>query len=89
MTALPALQADFRQRAATDWKTNFCPAFLLSLVTCGIYGIYILYKLLERREQHFKRMVSFRGHLIDVLRRKPPRPARQASWKRFFPSLKA
>jgi predicted permease len=64
------LEADMRQRTVTDWQTAFWPAFLLSIVTCGIYMFYILYKLLERREQHFERMVSFRTHLIEVLKEK-------------------
>ncbi|MHB9112670.1 MAG: DUF4234 domain-containing protein [Thermoleophilia bacterium] len=62
------LEADIRQRTITDWQTGFWTAFLLSIVTCGIYMFYVIYKLLERREQHFERMVSFRTHLIEVLR---------------------
>jgi len=68
--SLNYLEGDVRQRSITDWQTAFWPAFLLSLVTCGIYFFYILYKLLERREQHFERMVSFRTHLIEVLKDK-------------------
>jgi predicted permease len=64
------LEADIRQRQMTDWQTAFWPALLLSIVTCGIYWFYVLYKLLERREQHFERMVSMRSHLIEVLREK-------------------
>jgi len=68
MESKVALDVDFRQRTVTDWQTTFISAFLLSLITCGIYGIYILYKLMDRRLQHFERMVSLRGHLIEVLR---------------------
>ncbi|MHB1361971.1 MAG: DUF4234 domain-containing protein [Thermoleophilia bacterium] len=64
------LEADVRQRSTTDWQTTFWPTFFLSIITCGIYWFYVLYKLLERREQHFERMVSFRTHLIDVLKEK-------------------
>jgi hypothetical protein len=70
MENIVALESDFRQRAITDWQTQFITAFLLTIITCGIYGIYILYKLMDRRLQHFERMVSLRGHLIDVLREK-------------------
>lgn len=68
MDNMTNLEADIRQRTITDWQTGFWTAFLLSLVTCGIYMFYVIYKLLERREQHFERMVSFRSHLIEVLR---------------------
>lgn len=70
MDSMIALDMDFRQRAITDWQTQFITAFLLAIITCGIYGIYILYKLMNRRLQHFERMTSLRGHLIDVLKEK-------------------
>ena len=70
MDSINYLEADVRQRNMTDWQTAFWPAFFLSIITCGIYWFYVLYKLLERREQHFERMASFRAHLIDVLKEK-------------------
>lgn len=70
MDGMNKLEADIRNRTITDWQTGFWQAFLLSLVTCGIYMFYVIYKLLERREQHFERMVSFRTDLIEVLREK-------------------
>ncbi|MCL4472542.1 MAG: DUF4234 domain-containing protein [Actinobacteria bacterium] len=70
MDSINYLEADVRQRNMTDWQTAFWPTFFLSIITCGIYWFYVLYKLLERREQHFERMVSFRTHLLDVLKEK-------------------
>ncbi|GBE58211.1 hypothetical protein BMS3Abin01_01143 [bacterium BMS3Abin01] len=70
MDSMMALDVDLRQREATDWQTTFISAFLLTIITCGIYGIYILYKLMDRRLQHFERLVSLREHLIEVLREK-------------------
>ncbi|MHB1326433.1 MAG: DUF4234 domain-containing protein, partial [Thermoleophilia bacterium] len=70
MDNLTILESDMRQRTETDWQTEFWPAFLLSIVTCGIYMFFILFKLLERREQHFERMVNMRTHLMDVLKEK-------------------
>lgn len=68
MTQLALLDADMNRKSYTDWQTGFWPALLLSVVTFGIYGVFVLYKLLERREQHFERMVAFRQHLIGALR---------------------
>lgn len=70
MESVPALQFDINQKLSTDWQTSFWTAFLLVWVTCGIYGVYIFYKLLERRQQHFERMVALRWHLIEFLREK-------------------
>lgn len=70
MDGRTALEANMRQRPVTDWQTPFWTAFLLALVTCGIYGVYILYKLMDRRQQHFERMVYFRYNMIQWLRQK-------------------
>lgn len=63
-----AIEWTMRQRPMTDWQTSFWSALLLTIITCGIYGIYILYRLLDRRQQHFERMVSFRYYMIQWLR---------------------
>ncbi len=70
MDDLTLLDADIRQRSITDWQTAPGTAIVLGIVTCGIYWFYVLYKILERHEQHFERMVSFRTHLIAVLKEK-------------------
>ncbi|MBC7253666.1 MAG: DUF4234 domain-containing protein [Actinobacteria bacterium] len=45
-------------RASTDFITDPGMAILLSIVTCGIYGLYIVYKLVQRRDEHFRRMAG-------------------------------
>ncbi|MFA5809640.1 MAG: DUF4234 domain-containing protein, partial [Thermoleophilia bacterium] len=77
MESVPALQFDLHQKVSTDWQTSFWTDFLLVLVTCGIYGVYIFFKLLERRQQHFERMVSLRWHLIEFLREKATSSGRE------------
>lgn len=63
-----ALEATMRQRATTDWQTAFWPAFFLGIITCGIYWFFIIYKLMDRRLQHFERMISFRYYMIQMIR---------------------
>ena len=84
---MTTLEADVRQRNLTDWQTAFWPAILLSIVTCGIYMFYIIYKLLERREQHFERMVSFRTHLIEVLKEKAEAAGKTADLEQDIAAL--
>ena len=87
MDSMTTLEADVRQRNLTDWQTAFWPAILLSIVTCGIYMFYIIYKLLERREQHFERMVSFRTHLIEVLKEKAEAAGKTADLEQDIAAL--
>jgi hypothetical protein len=58
------------QRASTDFITDPGMAILLSIVTCGIYGIYIIYKLVQRRDEHFKRMAGMVDASIAQLKAK-------------------
>jgi hypothetical protein len=58
------------ERANADWMTDPGMAILLSIITCGIYGLYILYKLVDRRDQHFKRMAGVVDASIAQLRAK-------------------
>jgi len=58
------------QRAQSDFVTDPGMAILLSFLTCGIYGIYILYKLVERRDEHFKRMAAVVDSAVAQLRLK-------------------
>lgn len=67
MDNLALLGSDISRKSYTDWQIGFWKAFLLSIITFGIYGVYVLYKLLDRREQHFERMASLREHLIGLL----------------------
>ncbi len=57
-------------RASTDYITDPGMAILLSIVPCGIYGLYIVYKLVQRRDDHFRRMAGVVDTAIDQLRAK-------------------
>ncbi|MDY6795326.1 MAG: DUF4234 domain-containing protein [Actinomycetota bacterium] len=56
------------ERANTDWIADPGMAILLSIITCGIYGLYIVYKLVQRRDEHFKRMSGVADAAIAQLR---------------------
>ena len=57
-------------RASTDFVIDPGMAILLTIVTCGIYGLYILYKLVQRRDEHFRRMAGVADSAITALREK-------------------
>jgi hypothetical protein len=56
------------ERANSDFITDPGMAILLTIITCGIYGLYILYKLVQRRDDHFKRMAGVVDASIAQLR---------------------
>ncbi len=56
-----------QQRVTSDWTTDPGMAVLLTLVTCGIYGLYIFYKLMERRDQHLARMANMVNTSVALL----------------------
>ncbi len=65
-----ALEYNVAARANTDFITDPGIAILLSIVTCGIYGLYIIYKLVQRRDEHFQRMSAVVDSSVMQLRAK-------------------
>ena len=47
-----------QERVNSDWTTDAGTAVLLTVVTCGIYGLYVFYKLMERRDLHLARVAN-------------------------------
>ncbi|MBN2026775.1 MAG: DUF4234 domain-containing protein [Actinobacteria bacterium] len=68
--AQPGTQLEYSvaERTQTDWITDPGMAILLSIITCGIYGWYIVYKLVQRRDEHFRRMAAVADSSISQLR---------------------
>jgi len=62
-----------QQRVNTDWITDAGMAVLLTVVTCGIYGLYVFYKLMERRDLHFARMANMVNTSVALLKEKAAR----------------
>lgn len=50
------LESDLSERAATDIEIRFWPALLLSLITFGIYSYWVIWRLVSRRDRHFRRI---------------------------------
>jgi hypothetical protein len=62
-----------QQRVNSDWITDPGMAILLTIVTCGIYGIYIFFKLMERRDEHLARMANMVNTSVALLQEKAAR----------------
>jgi hypothetical protein len=59
-----------QQRVTSDWTTDPGTAVLLTIITCGIYGLYIFYKLFERRDLHFARVANMVNTSVALLNEK-------------------
>ncbi|MDD5749059.1 MAG: DUF4234 domain-containing protein [Actinomycetota bacterium] len=59
-----------QQRINSDWTTDPAMAIVLSLVTFGIYGWFIFYKLMDRRDQHFVRIANVVNTAVALLKEK-------------------
>lgn len=56
------------ERTNSDWTTDPGTAVLLTIFTCGIYGVYLFYKLFDRRDRHFARVANMAGSAIALLK---------------------
>ncbi len=63
-----SLESWVNYRRTTDFYIEPGVAVLLSIITCGIYGFYVYYRLMERRDEHFKRMAAFSDVSTNWLR---------------------
>jgi hypothetical protein len=52
------LRVAWQQRHESDYIFNFATAFGWLLLTCGIYGYYILYQLMRRSRDHNRRRLD-------------------------------
>ncbi len=67
-TNLQTLYYYIQQRVETDWTTDPVMAIVLTIVTCGIYGFYVFYKLMQRRDDHFMRVSNMANTAVALLR---------------------
>jgi hypothetical protein len=61
------LDRESRRRRDTDVQLSFAMYLILGFFTLGIYAIYIHYKLIDRQQNHFKRMGRFNEDLFKVI----------------------
>jgi hypothetical protein len=59
-----------QERVNSDWTTDAGTAVLLTVVTCGIYGLYVFYKLMERRDAHLARVANMVNTSVALLKEK-------------------
>ncbi|MHB8894011.1 MAG: DUF4234 domain-containing protein [Candidatus Geothermincolia bacterium] len=59
-----------QERVNSDWTTDAGMAVLLTIITCGIYGLYIFYKLMERRDMHLARVANMVNTSAALLKEK-------------------
>jgi hypothetical protein len=57
-SASERLRAAWQQRHESDYIFDFATAFGWAVLTCGVYGYYILYQLMRRSRDHNRRRVE-------------------------------
>ena len=62
------LRMNIQRKEETDAVMSFAKWFLISLITLGIAGIYVMYKLIKRRNDHFKRQWRLMESLEDLIK---------------------
>ena len=62
------LQADLREREETDRQISFWLAFLLGILTLGLYSYYVIWQLVSRRDRHFRRIARLAEDATVYLR---------------------
>lgn len=67
LEAFPLLDRESRRRHDTDTRLSFGMYLVLSFFTLGIYAIYVEYKLIDREQEHFKRMGRFNDDLYKLI----------------------
>ncbi|TMK87815.1 MAG: hypothetical protein E6G57_09330 [Actinobacteria bacterium] len=69
-SAVERIQRAYASRAESDYLFSFWTAFGWSILTCGVYGFYVVYQLIRRDRDHNRRRLE----LLDA--------ATAAAWDR-------
>lgn len=58
LSASDRVRLAWQRRHDTDYVFNFWTAFGWTILTCGIYGLYVLYQLMRRDKEHNLRRIE-------------------------------
>jgi hypothetical protein len=65
------MSGDISNRSRTDRRLYFLKdAILLPIVTLGIWSIIVYYRLINRRDEHFRREAAMNRNLVEVVKEK-------------------
>jgi len=65
---LSLLEDDIRRARETDIELFFWKTILVSIITFGIYGILVFYRMINRRDLHFRRQISLNDDIIKCIK---------------------
>lgn len=66
--AIERTRINIREREESDTILSWPTWFLVTLITFGIAGFYVTYKLIKRRNEHFKRQWKLMENLENIIR---------------------
>ncbi len=67
--SLTLMSGDINNRAKTDRRLYYLKdMILLPLITLGIWGVVIYYRVISRRDEHFRREASMNRNLVEAVK---------------------
>jgi ABC-type multidrug transport system fused ATPase/permease subunit len=82
------LDRESRRRRDTDVQLSFAMYLVVGFITFGIYVIYVNFKLIQRQQEHFKRMGRFNEDLFQVIQERAEATGQTASIERDTDELR-
>jgi Domain of unknown function (DUF4234) len=67
LETFPLLDRESRRRRETDTQLSYAMYLVVGFITFGIYIIYVHFKLIQRQQEHFKRMGRFNDDLLKLV----------------------
>jgi hypothetical protein len=67
LESFPLLDRESRRRNDTDTRLSYAMYLVLGFFTLGIYILYANYKMIERQQEHYKRMTRFNDDLFKII----------------------
>jgi hypothetical protein len=67
LETFPLLDRESRRRRDTDVHLSYAMYLVVGFITLGIYVIYAHFKMIQRQQEHFKRMGRFNDDLLKLV----------------------